>query len=562
MTTLEMNRRDLFRAASAAAFAAPYAAGAPFRDKMRNLEDKRGAVQDIWRIPGRFTKNPDIIRFADGRMMLVFCDDDSHWAQEITRITTLESTDDGKTWGKRRVVAETDRRKGEERWITPRISLLRDGRVIIICDHDDYAHVHEDQSSGIWLWQSRDGGRSFGQPRLTGIPGIEPDRVVELADGTLLIAAHMSLAATRKLGQFVMRSTDGGSTWKDLRMIASDAVHLFCEGAIVVMQEGELACIMRENNHAGYPSYVSFSHDSGTNWSRVQPVPFAGDRPYALQLPDKRVLVTYRNQAGNRGTHAWIGRLDRECEYRVCGTHYNDRVTLSREALETAGDKGAVTRYTMMPPESFWSDVLFEAAVQVKGRPGEAIGCAEIGRLGVRLDLFSDGIWLHRGAIDYATHPTDRHAAVDLTQPRTVRLEVVRGRLLVSVDGKPLINWVVMTEAPLRETYFGRLSDHEGSILWRRVHYELKNKTEPPFSWHWDSSQGGHPDQYQIDRVTVVMSNPPVNPNFPPDNGYSSWLQLPDGSIYMVDYTTKGDPKPCSHLYRAHLTLSDLSGEA
>jgi len=130
----------------------------------------------------------------------------------------------------------------------------------------------------------------------------------------------------------------------------------------------------------------------------------------------------------------------------------------------------------------------------------------------------------------------------------------------VSVDGKPLINWVIMTEAPLRETYFGRLADHDGSILWRRVHYELKNQTEPPFSWHWDPAAGAYPDQYQMDHVTVLMSNPPVNPNFPPDNGYSSWLQLPDSSVYMVDYTTKGDPKPCSHLYRAHFNVSDLSG--
>ena len=60
-------------------------------------------------------------------MMLVFCETDQHWAQDFSRITTLETTDNGKTWGKPRVVAETSPRKGEERWVTPRLSRLRSG---------------------------------------------------------------------------------------------------------------------------------------------------------------------------------------------------------------------------------------------------------------------------------------------------------------------------------------------------------------------------------------------------------------------------------------------------
>ncbi|MFN0166805.1 MAG: sialidase family protein, partial [Bryobacteraceae bacterium] len=94
-----------------------------------------------------------------------------------------------KTWGNPRVIAEADRRKGEERWVTPRLSLLSDGRQAIICDHDDYSHYHEDQPSGIWIWFSSDRGQTWRSPRLTGVPGLEPDRVVELVveskDGTL-----------------------------------------------------------------------------------------------------------------------------------------------------------------------------------------------------------------------------------------------------------------------------------------------------------------------------------------------------------------------------------------
>ena len=44
-----------------------------------------------------------------------------------------------------------------------------------------------------------------------------------------------------------------------------------------------------------------------------------------------------------------------------------------------------------------------------------------------------------------------------------------------------------------------------------------------------------------------------------PDNGYSSWVELPDGSVYFVDYTNHGDPAPFGHLYGAVLTPDDFS---
>ena len=109
----------------------------------RSIADR---VFDIRRVPGRFTKKPDMVRFPSGRMMLVFCDVEKHWTEEISRVTLLESSDNGTTWRNPHVIAEADRRKGEEHWVTPRLSLLNDGRLVVVCDHHDYTHYHEDQS--------------------------------------------------------------------------------------------------------------------------------------------------------------------------------------------------------------------------------------------------------------------------------------------------------------------------------------------------------------------------------------------------------------------------------
>ena len=530
--------------------------------RMRSLEGSH-RVWDIWRTPGRFTKNPDLIRSPSGKMMLVFNDADQHWPQEISRITTLESNDNGKTWGDPRVVAKADVRKGEERWVTPRLSRLKSGRLVIVCDHDDYLHMHEDQPPGIWIWFSEDEGRTWSEPRLTGVPGIEPDRVIELDDGTLLMGSQLVFRDNYKLAQFIMRSTDGGWTWKDLVVIAKDQVHNHCEGAIVKLSNGSLACVMRENNHNGYPSHVSFSYDWGKSWTHPRPLPFAGDRPYAKELSDGRVLVTYRNQAGNRGTHAWVGDLSRDYGYQIGGVHYGDHVTLEPEALHIHDRPNAETRYLLMPPENFRSGILFEAGVRVDGPADRVLATLNVSRLGLRVDLLRHEIWcdFKRGAMMNAAHPDrpriDARHSVDMTKYHTIRLEARKGRMWVAVDGKRVIHGLMIREWPLEQTWFGRLVGSGGDAWFRHVSYHAQNESEPEFVWNWQAALGRYPDQYQIDHMLEVRENPPI-PGKRPDNGYSSWVELPDGSIYMVDYTNKGDRPPVGHLYAAHFTLEDF----
>ena len=95
----------------------------------RSLHDR---TYDIWRSPGRFTKNPDLIELPGGRLMLVYSDNDQHWSQEDQVLTLLVSDDGGRTWREHRRVARTDLRRGDERMVTPRLSRLRGGRLVIL----------------------------------------------------------------------------------------------------------------------------------------------------------------------------------------------------------------------------------------------------------------------------------------------------------------------------------------------------------------------------------------------------------------------------------------------
>lgn len=554
-----MKRRDFLGALAAApAFATPASA----RVRMRSL-DAMGKVWTIWSPAGRFTKNPDMVRFPDGRLLLVFCETDQHWALEFSKITTLESRDNGKTWGNPRIIAEANIAGGEERWVTPRITRLKSGRLVIICDHDDYHYYHEDRPSGIWMWSSEDDGGTWSQAHRTGVRGIEPGRIVELDDGALLMNAHMVFRDNFKLAEFCMRSTDGGRTWKDLAVIAKDKVHNHCEGHILKLSGGALACILRENNHAGYPSYHCFSHDQGKAWTKPQPLPFSGDRPFAEELPDGRVLITYRNQAGNTGTHGWLGDLTVGEGYQVGGVHYGDDVVLGPEALHIKNRLNATTRYLMMPPENFRSDVVLEVRARVDGPPGAPIATFQVGRLGLTVEILRDQIWcdFRRGAILNPARPDairiDVIHKLDMTRYHTIRLQTHHGRMWVAVDGKEVIHGVMIREWPLQPTYFGRNPASQGDVWFEHVNYRSVNETEPEYVWNWHARRGKLPDQYQIDRMLEINPNPPVSGQRT-DNGYSSWLQLPDGEILMVDYSNRGDKAPASHLYAARFALRDF----
>ncbi len=520
-------------------------------------------VVDIWRSPGRFTKNPDIIVLPSGRYMLIYSDVDAHWSLQDQVLTLLASDNQGATWFKHREIDRADLTQGDERLVTPRLSRLNDGRLVVIIDHDDDGHFHEDQPPGNWLYWSQDDGDAWTEAQTEGgIGGFEPDRIIDLPDGALGVTSHLMRGATQEFAQVLWTSEDGGRSWSERSTIAHNGYHRFCEGAIVVLDGGaRLACVMRENHSGGIPSFVAFSDDSGHTWSEPRMLPFAIHRPYAKQLMDGRVMVTGRHVNGGLGTYAWVGDLEQEAgKYAVGGPRRKHRAELRDDALLIENLPEHECRYTLLPPQSAFSTVDFEAEVRVEASAGHSgVAFMSVSRLGQLLTIAPDHIAISRGRHEMR-HP------VDMTRYQRVGLHHQRGWLQVKLNGETVMHRCIFREEwpagdfhggnPRRRTQFGQFGD-SGRSYWRSISYALGNPNLPDFKWTWKAASGAYPDQYQRERMIQLHGNHPAQAPWP-DHGYSSWIQREDGSIYLVDYSNAGDIADTAHLVGLTIDLEDV----
>ena len=535
----------------------------------RSIEDK---CYEIWRSPGRFTKNPDIVITKQGRLLLVYSDNDRHWSQEMQILTILASDDEGKTWFKLSEAGRADLRAGDERLVTPRLSCLSDGRLAVLIDHDDYGHFHEEQPCGNWIYWSHDGGLTWSEPQTTEIPGFEPDRIVELPDGRLAVVSQMMRAQSQAFSLVFTTSDDGGKTWKTQSTVAHDAYHIHCEGGLILLDGGkEFAVVTRENQNGGQPSFVCFSRDGGYTWTAPQMLPFHLHRPYGKQLPDGRVLVTGRNLLGGVGTYAWCGDLKAEAGYYEIGGplgEYNAYFQDGAFAIENGPEWDC--RYSLLPPENSKSTIVFEAELRVEGTDGVPSAFLSINGLSTEAVLSIAPDCVSLSDMWGNNKNADSMKKADMRNYQKLSLKLCRGILSVEVNGKTLINKMVLNAGYTSRgdaygawiggrTQFGQMGE-TGKSFWKSVNYRAVNPTKPDAVFRWDAALGQYPDKYQRERLTLIHANvhPKNKESRWPDHGYSSWLTLPSGEIVFVDYTTVHDEGEQGHLVGTRFSPEDV----
>jgi sialidase-1 len=252
--------------------------------------------------PGVYECFPDVVATPSGRLVLAYRESDSHAAGAFSHLPWRISDDGGETWcGKRYLVRSAAEDGVLWKWNCPRLSLLGDGRLALVCDHypQPPGERYGRQPPVVYVWFSCDDGETWDGPHPTAAEGIVPDRIVELRDGAWLLAAHRGFAPKWRLVQRLWRSEDRGATWQGPHTVGKSPRLNLCEAAIVETPGGELVAYMRENSGQGWPIYKALSADGGRTWDGPWPTLMdGGHRPTAGLLPSGRMLITYRYLPG------------------------------------------------------------------------------------------------------------------------------------------------------------------------------------------------------------------------------------------------------------------------
>ena len=233
---------------------------------------------------------PDVIQTDGGKLICVFSECEHHLNRDNARIVLCKSLDRGRTWSKKTYLTEKGTKDGY--FNCARISKLRDGSLVIICDK---VKSDENSVSEIYVWFGDGEGATWSEPVIYPFRGIVPDKYLELKNGRRIISAHFKSKKTGKLEQYLWYSDDGGKTWSDRVTVAASPKYNLCEVSILECENDTLVGFLRESSHVGHPVLKVFSHDNGETWSDIyQTAVDVGHRPVAGFLNDGSVMVTYR----------------------------------------------------------------------------------------------------------------------------------------------------------------------------------------------------------------------------------------------------------------------------
>jgi hypothetical protein len=267
---------------------------------------------------------PTVGRAADGTLLLVVSGGRESHVCPFGRVELLRSHDDGETWTWPEVLLDTaidDRDAGI--CITPRGSVLVTTFTSlayeeVLAKAKDWpserlsrwnaAHrrVSAEQRKallGTWMLRSTDGGSTWSAPYR--VPLNSPHGPVALRDGRLLYAGRTLWDATVKVG--VAHSADDGLNWQWLAEIpvrAGDRAEDYHELHAVETRSGKLIVHIRNHNEANRGETLQCeSTDGGKTWSEPHSIHVWGLPSHLLRLRSGRLVMAYgyrREPFGNQ----------------------------------------------------------------------------------------------------------------------------------------------------------------------------------------------------------------------------------------------------------------------
>lgn len=508
---------------------------------------------------GWYYKCANIVRARDGALVACWQLSDQHTSL-TSWIMVARSIDGGRSWDGHRAISHANVWEHRAIWVVPQMSVLRDGRIVIICDRGQRTPGQNmpmlsdwqkpDRGMSNWIFWSTDDGRTWTDGEKVDAVGGEPGYVLELSDGTLAFTRTSSKRTDQLRNppapwndiyyrNEIVFSDDRGRTWGRSAWLADSPFHGDCEVGLAERSPGRLIAASRiglGNGRFGHPSRLLYSDDHGRTWPRAHPAPFYGQRVHLGRLQSGKLLATYRNVWGTPGSRALVFDPAEPLGFQPTSNIADEsRCELGADAmtLRTGDGRRGAVEFNLYPAQDDRTRV--EIDVELKIDEAEANGVA-----------ISAGCWVRftPDRISLAGRPS---TGFDFNTRGWHRYRIVRanGEIAIFADGSEKLR-TTMGDLWVREVRFGNravpragetYSQNRAVSHWRALHVKVVNDARDySIDWRWTPAQG-YPDQFRRDRTVVLDCAYPAS-----DCGYSSWTQLPDGKIVIVDYTNRRLP--------------------
>ncbi|GEP42603.1 sialidase family protein [Brevifollis gellanilyticus] len=277
---------------------------------------------------------PTVARRANGELWVTWSGGRDAHVCPFGQVHAMTSRDDGKTWTWPRVLLDSatdDRDSGvletskgtlivstftslayepflkEQTEGKKKSHFIAEGK--LAAWQAAHARLNDEERKaelGQWVIRSTDGGKSW-SPQIPTIVN-SPHGPIQLKDGRLLYAGKQLWTKERKIG--VCESKDDGLTWQWLAEIPArkgdDAGESYHELHAVEAADGTLIAQIRNHNTADKGGTLqSESKDGGKTWSEPHAITF-GLPSHLLKLRDGRLVMTYGHRRAPFGNQARI----------------------------------------------------------------------------------------------------------------------------------------------------------------------------------------------------------------------------------------------------------------
>jgi sialidase-1 len=320
----------------------------------RSVDFEVTELRTITRRPDLYHGWPTLAQRRNGELVLVYSGGREAHVCPFGRVELMTSRDEGRTWSEPRVLIEgpiddrdagvvetfrgtllvttftslayapiLDRALKEGNWPAERVDRWR-------AVHEQLSAEEREARLGQWMIRSDDGGRTWSEPYSSIVNS--PHGPVQLRDGRLLYAGKELWTGERRNG--FCESRDDGRTWRwlaELPVRPGDRAAEYHELHAVETRTGRLIAHIRNHNEPNRNETLqSESDDGGRSWTEPRSIGIWGLPSHLLRLRDGRLLMTYGHRRPPFGNQARLSADD--------GRSWSEPVIISGDG--TGGDLG------------------------------------------------------------------------------------------------------------------------------------------------------------------------------------------------------------------------------